>query len=66
MLRLYPTIHDRRLNNDSFVAHAAGDALLVKVFQQRDGIFPGHAEQVFKGPNVDFRRLGLLRGHDLA
>jgi hypothetical protein len=33
ILRLYSIIYDRRLNNNSFIAHAASDALLVEVFE---------------------------------
>src|SRR6185312_3688136 len=54
------------LEDDSLVSDTAGNSLLVKVFQQWDSVFPGHAEQVFKACDIDFWRLGLLRGHDLS
>jgi hypothetical protein len=66
MLRLYPIIVGHGLNNNSLVAYASCDTLLVKVFEQRDSIFTGHAEQVFKGCDINFRSFGLLRSHKLA
>jgi hypothetical protein len=66
MLRLYPTIIDRRLNNNPFVADPARNALLVKILEQRNSVFSGNAEKVFEGRHVDFRRLGFLRSHEVA
>src|SRR5579864_2452798 len=50
----------------SLVAYAASDALLVKVFEQRNGVFAGYADEVFESANVDFGGLGFLRGYELA
>ena len=54
------------LNNDPLVSHTARNALLIKVFKKWNGVFAGYADEVLKGPNVNFGRLGFLRGHEFA
>ena len=53
------------LKDDPFIADSAGDALLVKVFKQWNGVFAGYAKQVFKSRNVDLSSFGFVRCHKL-
>src|SRR5215471_12604572 len=54
------------LEDYPFIPNSPRYSLAIKIFQQRDGVFAGDADQIFESSHINFGRLGLVLRHGLA
>src|SRR6185437_4590603 len=54
------------LQDYSFVAHAAGDPLAVKIFEQRNRVFARNAREVLEFTDIYFRGCALVSSQNAA